>query len=140
MLPTVEAAHQDDPSSLEPGIGRWVDNVLGGGYHGYRSGGTWSPAVDVYEDAGYFYAVVDLAGVHAGGIGIRAEGQALTVTGSRPGPQLPGQKGKVLMHLMEIDQGPFERTIGMPDQADVNSIEATFRSGFLWIRLPRRRS
>lgn len=138
MLVTVEAAHHGEPGSPPPDVSKWVDNVLGSSYHGYRSGDTWSPAVDVYESRNYFYVVADLAGVQTSSIGILAKGRGLTITGLRPTPELPGQGGKVRMHMMEIDQGPFKRTIEVPGEADVTNFEATFRFGFLWIRIPRR--
>ncbi len=137
MTLTVDAAHQGDSAPTEPGVSKWVDNVLGG-YHRYRSGDTWSPAVDIYESRDDFYVIADLAGIDVASIAIRTKGRMLTITGSRPVPQLPSRRGKVRMHVMEIDQGPFERTVEIPGRSDPADFEAILRCGLLWIRLPKR--
>ena len=47
-------------------------------------------------------------------------------------------KGPVRAHHMEIDSGRFCREIDLPGNVDVEAIEATYRNGFLWIRLPKK--
>jgi HSP20 family molecular chaperone IbpA len=44
------------------------------------------------------------------------------------------------MIAMEIDYGPFERTVQLPDEVDVNKVHAEQREGFLWIHLPLKKS
>ena len=134
MTMTSSAAHHSDPTRPVPGGDKWVDSVLGSGYHHYRASGTWSPAVDVYESRDDFYVLADLAGVSADSVNIRMKGRTLTITGSRFAPQLPCQR----MHVMEIDQGPFARTVEIPGEDDVGNVEAVFRSGLLWVRVPKR--
>jgi HSP20 family molecular chaperone IbpA len=37
---------------------------------------------------------------------------------------------------MEIDYGPFERTINLPNHIDVDGVHAEQEDGLLWISLP----
>jgi HSP20 family molecular chaperone IbpA len=37
---------------------------------------------------------------------------------------------------MEIDYGPFEREVLLPDQVEINEAHAEQRNGLLWISLP----
>ncbi len=135
---TLDAADVGDASAQGPGVNRWVDDVLSGGYHRYRPTDTWAPAVDIYESRDDVYVVADLAGVLADSIGICSEGLTLTITGTRKPPQLPDGCDEVCVHVMEIDQGPFERTVPLPSKVATDRVEAAFRRGLLWIRLPRR--
>ncbi len=41
-------------------------------------------------------------------------------------------------HLMEIDHGPFLRSVEVPSSVDVEAINAKYRSGLLWILLPKK--
>ena len=138
MRVALEAAERDDVRGKPGSVNSWVNNVLSGGYRQYRTGGTWSPAVDIYESRDDFYVAAELAGVDPGGIGISTDGETLTITGRRPGPQLPDDCTEVRVHVMEIEQGSFERTVEIPGPADVEGLRATFRCGVLWIRIPRR--
>ena len=138
MKVALDAAQRGDARDKSRGVNTWVNNVLSGGYHRYRPADTWLPAVDIYESRDDFYVVAELAGVDAEGIGISTDGCTLTITGERPGPQLPDDCTEVCVLVMEIERGSFERTVELPGQADVEGLRATFRCGVLWIRIPRR--
>jgi HSP20 family molecular chaperone IbpA len=38
---------------------------------------------------------------------------------------------------MEIDHGPFRREVTLPEPIDVQSVEATYDKGYLWVMLPK---
>ena len=68
--------------------------------------------------------------------------QPQTRYSGRSGPQQAGPAGAARprptrVHLMEIDHGRFRRAIELPGDVDVASIEASYRCGYLWIRLPK---
>ena len=44
------------------------------------------------------------------------------------------------MIAMEIDYGPFEREIALPDQVEAKKVHAEQKNGFLWIHLPLKKS
>ena len=119
-------------------MGMWVEHVLGSIYQHHHFEEAWSPAVNIYESDAYYCVVVDLAGVRAEEIDVQLEDGAITITGLRPPPEAPESSGRKRVHLMEIDHGPFVRRLELPNDVDVDAIEARYRGGFLWIRLGKR--
>jgi HSP20 family protein len=117
-------------------MSRWVDQIIGLSYRHCRAE-TWQPAVNLYEDNVNYYAVVDLAGVQAETIDLRTAEGLLVLSGQRAVPR-PADAGPLRLRLMEIDHGDFARSLELPDDVDVDGIEAAYRGGFLWIRLPKR--
>ena len=132
---------EDKFSSVTRQMSRWVEQALKPAYHRYCPGEAWAPAVNVFEDETHYCVVVDLAGMRVEEIDLRVEGKhqdALVLSGRRAAPGLPETGGPVRLHAMEIDHGRFSRSVDLPDNFDVDLIEATYEKGFLWIRLPKR--
>jgi HSP20 family protein len=94
----------------------------------------WRPATDVYETAEEFIIQMDLAGMRPEDIEVWVEADYLLVKGERNNIAPPGKKH---FHKMEIQVGPFERAIRVPENADLSSVSASYRSGFLFIHLRR---
>src|SRR5688572_1178867 len=88
-------------------------------FSGIRNG--FRPAVDCFftEDPPELVIVVELAGVDAGTIELSVEERALTISGSRPRPRVPGQ----VYQQAEIEYGRFERRI--PLERDVDTAAAS---------------
>ena len=65
----------------------------------------------------------------------------LYITGERPLPSNPeaDDVGGMKLHLMEIDHGRFLREIKLPEDVAVDAIEATYRNGYLWVKIPRKK-
>jgi len=120
-------------------MGKWVDHVLGQGYHSFSPAEAWRPAVNICEDSRQYCIVVDLAGMKVADIDLRAEKGRLVLAGERPLPEFGKHRGEVRLHTLEIDHGRFSRTMSLPPDADVENIEAFYRNGYLWIRVPKRR-
>ena len=119
-------------------MGQWVDRVMGGGHGTYSPGKTsWSPAINVYEDAEQYWLVADLAGINADETDLRVDNNVLIIEGARVTPPVPQPVGQVQVRLMEIDAGRFRRQLELPEDADIDGIEATYRCGLLWVRVPR---
>jgi HSP20 family protein len=132
------AKREDEFGSMGGKMSAWVDQVLGPSFRKFSSSDTWAPAINLYEDSGSFYVVVDLAGVSVPQIDLRAEDGVLLIQGRREMPRVETQAQTVRVHMMEIDHGVFRRAVELPPTADTQSIEATYRSGFLSIRIPRK--
>ncbi len=134
----------EDFSFMARQMGRWVEEILRPNYQRYRPGRTWSPSINLYEDAAQYCLVVDLAGVERESINLQIEkGKIVHLSGERPSPRLPtdaeAASGSARrMHVMEIDHGPFLRRLELPERVDADRVEASLRSGFLWVRLPKR--
>ncbi len=97
----------------------------------------WSPAINVYRCGDRFIVCLDLAGVERQHVSLQAEPDRLRISGHRspPEPRLdPPQPVQVL--AMEIDYGPFEREVRLPEAIDPDRASAEQRDGWLWIQLP----
>jgi len=47
-------------------------------------------------------------------------------------------KGKLRVHMMEIDHGAFFREVELPEHVAHSKIAAHYRNGMLWIELPKK--
>jgi HSP20 family molecular chaperone IbpA len=98
---------------------------------------TWQPAVNAYRAEDSIRICVDLAGVERATIDLRLEPKRITIRGTRDVPKPADVKERDLqMLIMEIDYGPFERTIGLREEIDVKKAHAEPQNGLLWIYLP----
>ncbi len=139
MVNVLRMAEKDRFTSMGRGMGKWMDQVLGSSFQHYRQADSWRPAINLCEHDTYYCVVVDLAGVKASEIDLRAEEGVLILTGDRAMPSEPDSQGDVRLHLMEIDHGPFNREIQLPEGVDVDATEAFYRNGYLWVRIPKTR-
>ncbi len=98
-----------------------------------RSG--FSPAVDVFYADEPPRAIVhaELAGVSADDLGLEIQGRELTLTGHRRGAS--DAEGRVYQQL-EIETGPFRRTIQLGAEVVAEDARATYQDGMLRVELP----
>ncbi len=115
-----------------------LDAMSGEQFFRSHAHGGWRPRINVYELPDRYYVCAELAGMPHEKIDLRIEDGQLHLRGVRPKPALPRGGAEVSVHLMEIDSGPFERTLGLPRDVDADRIAARYRDGFLWIELPRQ--
>ncbi len=135
--PAIHAGHEDHSGAIARQMGKWVDQVLGQSYQQYCPGEAWKPAVNIYEDDRGYVIVADLAGMKAADVDLRAEPGKLVISGERAVPHYENTKGDVRLHTMEIDHGRFCRAVNLPEDADIDAIEALYRNGYLWIQVPK---
>jgi HSP20 family protein len=90
------------------------------------------PAVDVYraEDPPAIVVVLELAGVEPGDTELALADNVLVVRGVRR-----RSTSQRILH-MEVDYGPFERRISIPEAVDAEAGEATYARGLLIVTLP----
>src|SRR5215207_7910256 len=101
-------------------------------FSGMRTG--FRPAVDCFltEEPAQLVVVVELAGVDAESVEVTVEERALTISGSRSRPRVPGQ-----VYLQaEIEYGHFERHIPLGRDVDPAAATATYDAGMLTVTLP----
>jgi HSP20 family protein len=109
--------------------------VLGGGAGlTPRRRGGFSPAVDVFYESEPPRAVVqaELAGIDPDEIGLEIDGRDLVLVGHRRPAE---SEGRVYQQL-EIDFGPFRRTIPLGADVQADQARATYRDGMLRVELP----
>ena len=105
----------------------WRAPRLAGARPGFR------PALDAYycDDPPRVTVVVELAGVEPEQVHIDAAPRTLVIRGERRRPRVAGK-----FQALELDYGPFERTVHLTEDADVRRASATYRNGLLTIVLP----
>lgn len=119
-------------------LGDMIDEMASRGYYHFSRSMTWRPSVNVYHDPTHFYLCVDLAGLRKEEIHVDVTGSKLTIRGNRPAPPPPNSEGQVSLLRMEISSGPFERSVELPERADMDSVTARLTDGFLWITIRKR--
>ena len=78
---------------------------------------------------------MEIAGVKEKDLRISIENNLLVIRGHRE-EQHPAPKQN--FHLMELHYGQFERVFRLPGGMDGDQIAASYRQGFLTVRVPRR--
>ena len=76
--------------------------------------------------------VVELPGVDPETVHVIVGERALLVAGERRRPKVAGH----VYHQMEIEYGPFQRQIRLPEDVDPDGARARFANGVLTISLP----
>lgn len=98
-----------------------------GGFPALNVGGT-PQTVEVYAFA---------PGVDPKSLEIDLERGMLTIAGERTS-QLPGDGAQSTLHINERFAGSFRRVISLPEDADPDAVEASFKDGLVHISIQRR--
>jgi HSP20 family protein len=96
---------------------------------------SFSPAVDIYEDAEAIHVKAELPGVKSEDLKIDVENNVLSLRGER---KLERQDEKDSYHRVERWYGSFARQFMLPRTVDAEKIEASLKEGVLTVRLPKR--
>ncbi|MEO7773644.1 MAG: Hsp20/alpha crystallin family protein [Steroidobacteraceae bacterium] len=94
----------------------------------------WIPSVDVRETADKFVVQADLPGVEANDIEITTEKGVLTIKGERKYEQREESQG---YERVERVSGSFLRRFTLPDNVQLDKIEARYTNGVLEVKLPK---
>jgi HSP20 family protein len=94
------------------------------------------PAVDCFRtgDPAEFVVLVELPGVDPETVNVIAADDVLLITGERRRPRA-GNGGQVYQQ-MEIDYGPFERQVALPEDIETENGSASYEHGLLRIVFP----
>src|SRR3989441_9778112 len=93
----------------------------------------WVPNTDVYATDSGLVIKVELAGMRSEHLEITVEGNRLRISGTRPdGCRAP----KCSFLVMEINYGPFESVLELPQGYDLGQAKAAYLNGFLRIDVP----
>lgn len=95
----------------------------------------WTPPVDIIERENELLIKVDLPEVIQSDIGIKVEGNVLTLEGERRFiKETPDDR----YIQIERPYGSFQRTFTLPKNIDQENIKASYKDGVLKIILPKR--
>jgi len=98
-------------------------------------GGSWAPAVDIYEKDGHIVLEAELPGIDAKGVDIRVENNVLTLRGER---KFEAEVKQDSFHRVERTYGAFTRSFTLPTVVDTEKIKADFKDGVLKLTLPKK--
>ena len=103
-----------------------------------RTGGSTAysfvPKVDVFEDEKAFEVQVAVPGMNKEDFKIDINEDRLTISGER---KYSKEKKENNFRSIETSYGSFSRTFALPDNIDVNKIEAAYNNGILELTLPK---
>jgi HSP20 family protein len=104
----------------------WQVPRFSGLRHGFR------PQVDVMrtDDPAELRVIVELPGVEPDDVQIYADPHTLVVAGERR------RSGGGRYQQMELDFGPFQRRVALPEAVDPADARAEYRRGLLTVTLP----
>ena len=100
----------------------------------YRKELCWKPPTDVYETDDNFVVILELAQMNPMDVSITFRDGILFIRGIRK--SVP-PKERRQYHKLEINYGPFERKVAIPEDVDIEALSATYKEGFLTIQLPK---
>jgi len=105
---------------------------------GVRAQAGFSPKVDLYycdDDGPKAVVKAELAGVKLESVNLEIAGRELVITGERPIQETAGR----VYQQVEIEAGPFRRTVRLGADVVAEDARATFEDGVLRVELPLRR-
>lgn len=111
--------------------GRWLDDLLG-----ERRLAPVLP-IDVTETDGKYRVSVEVPGVDKKDIQIECSDGMLSITAEKKS-QRDEKEGSA--RILERSYGVFTRSIALPDDADLDRVDASFKDGVLRIDVPQKPS
>jgi len=126
-----------DLLSLQDRMNRMFDESYRGrsASDDWALGGSWAPAVDIYEHEGNIVLTAELPGVDPKDVDIRVENNVLTLRGER---KWSDEVQRESYHRVERAYGTFARSFTLPNVVDTEKIKADFEDGMLKLVLPKR--
>jgi HSP20 family protein len=98
-------------------------------------GGTWAPAVDIFETNGNIVLKAELPGVDPKDVDVRVENNVLTLRGER---KFESEVKREQYHRVERAYGSFSRSFTLPNVVDTEHIKAEYKDGVLRVTLPQK--
>lgn len=96
--------------------------------------GTWSPAVDMFDDDDKIVIKAELPGMDKKDISVDIENRVLTLSGER---NYDNEVKEENFYRREIASGKFKRAFNLPADVDSDKIKAEFKDGVLKVEIPK---
>jgi HSP20 family protein len=106
----------------------WQISRMSGRRRGFR------PQVDAFrtDDPPMFTVLVEIAGIDPDQVNVTATEGSLVISGERRRQPCEGP----VFQQIEIEYGPFERLVHLPEEVDLSQAEARYERGLLTIAIP----
>lgn len=112
----------------------FVDRFFNDDFIGNGTSKSFSPQVDIAESEKQFEIQFALPGMKKEDIHIDVDGDQLTVSGER---KMQNEKTEKNFHSVESYYGSFKRSFYLPDTANVEKIDASYKDGILEVIIPK---
>ncbi len=113
----------------------WTDPIVAAWTPGRSEDlASWTPGVDVVEEADAYVFSADLPGVPKEDVEITFEDNILTIAGSRERRE---ESNNGQYRRVERRYGKFTRSFSLPSQVDTAKVDASFKDGVLMVRVPK---
>jgi HSP20 family protein len=122
-----------DFEHLRRGMKALLDNPGGADGYGDIGSGVFPP-MNVTQDADNFYVRAEVPGIKASELSLSAVKNRLSIAGRR---EIPNEHERASYHRKERPEGSFNRTLTLPTDIDVESIDARYADGILTLKLPK---
>lgn len=97
---------------------------------------SFMPALNVEETDHAYIVEVELPGLDAEDVNIEIKGNVLTISGEKE-EKTETKEDVKRTYVVERKYGSFQRSFTLPDDADINKIEATSKKGVFTINIPK---
>jgi HSP20 family protein len=124
-----------DLLSLQDRVRGMIEGSYRGGDEDWALGGSWAPAVDIYEKDGNIVLKAELPGLDPKDVDVRVENNILTLRGER---KFDNEVKRDNYHRVERAYGTFTRSFTLPNVVDTSNIKADFKDGVLHVVLPKK--
>lgn len=95
----------------------------------------WAPPVDVYEDADSFLIKVELPEINREDVKVSLNENVLSISGER---RVENEDKRENYHRVERIYGQFFRSFTLPQNVNVDAINAQVKDGVLRLTLPKK--
>jgi HSP20 family protein len=124
-----------DPFREATALQNELSRMMNGLFEGNgRQTQAWVPMLDAWETEGEIVYAFDLPGVAQDKISVEVENDALTVSAERERTKEVSQDS---FHRFERRFGTFARTVGLPQGASEDDIQASYTDGVLEVHIPK---
>ena len=114
---------------------RTLSRLLGEAAAPATEEGVWLPAVDIRETDDALIVEAELPGIERKDVKVDIKDGVLTISGERKYEKETEEEN---IHRMERVYGRFSRSFSLPNNVDVDKVEAKLKNGVLTVRLPKK--
>jgi HSP20 family protein len=113
----------------------WTPWMSGHRHTGARTAARrFAPPADVWETSEGYVVRLELAGVAREDIDVSVEKGVLSIKGDKKA----AADGELTLHRVESGHGAFTRSFALPDQANPDKIDASYKDGVLTLGIAYR--
>jgi len=124
-----------NPNSYKPTtFNSFIDRFFNDDFFGGKGVTSFTPQVDISESDKEFEIQFNLPGMKKEDIKIDLKDDRLTVSGER---KMKDEKNEKNYHSVESYYGSFSRSFYLPDNVNIEKVDASYKDGVLNIVLPK---